>query len=117
MNGSNDDMVSVGRAIVEAITELRQAFLSVFGVAATTGSFTMPAAASFDVPSTAIVAGSVVVLQAANAAAATLQSSAEALYVDAAAAVVGTSFSVKTGGGGNAAGTEVFNYTIFNPLT
>jgi hypothetical protein len=113
---SNDDMVSVGRAIVEAITEFRAQINDIFGVVASTGLFTMPAAATYDVLTPDTVAGSIVVLQAVGASAAVLQGGANALYVDRANTVAGTSFRVATAGGGAAAGTEQFSYVIFNPL-
>ena len=113
--GTSDDMVSVGRAIVEAITELRQAVNTIFGTISSTGLFTMPAAATFAVLTPQAVAGSVIMLQAVNASAATLQSGAAALYVDRAVTVAGISFTVKTANAAAAAGTEQFAYVLINP--
>lgn len=79
-----------------------------------TGSFTMDAAASKVILDSAVVAGSVIQLQATNAAAGTLQGSNESLYVS--TIVPGVSFTVATAAGTNAAGTETFNYTMINPL-
>jgi len=108
-------MVSVGRAVVEAITELRQAINSIFGTISSTGLFTMPAAATFAVLTPQAVAGSVILLQAVDASAATLQAGTSALYVDRAVTVAGTSFTVKTADAGAAAGTEQFSYVLINP--
>lgn len=76
------------------------------------GSFTMAAANLKAVPETRVVAGTTVRLIPTNAAAATLMGSAKSLYVDKAVTVAGTSFTVKTADGNNAAGTETFDYTI-----
>jgi len=113
--GTSDDMVSVGRAMVEAITELRQAINSIFGTISSTGLFTMPAADTFVVLTPQAVAGSVILLQAVDASAATLQAGTSALYVDRAVTVAGTSFTVKTADAGAAAGTEQFAYVLINP--
>lgn len=116
--GSSDDMVSVWRAVVEAISELRTAFNTVFAVpVAATGLFTMTATATLNVLAPAVVAGSVIVLFPRNAAAATLQQSTESLYNDQANNVAGVSFRVATADGGAAAGTEIFAYVIFNPIS
>lgn len=115
--GSNDDMVSVWRAVVEAISELRTAINTIFGVATTTGLFTMTATATLDVLAPEVVAGSIIMLQPVDAAAATLQQTTEALYVDRANTVAGTSFRVATADGGSPPGGEVFAYVVFNPLS
>ena len=81
----------------------------------TTGTFTLAAAASTTVAQPAVKATSVVIPFAANAAAAALMGSSKSLYVPAASIVPGASFTVKTGDGTNAAGTELFTYAIFNP--
>jgi len=112
--GSADDMVSVWRAVVEVIGDLRRSLLAIFGTRSTTGLFTMTAAATLVVPSTAALAGSVVVLQAVDATAAALQAGADALYVDRAVTVAGVSFTVKTASGSPAAGGQ-FSYVLFNP--
>ena len=78
-----------------------------------TGTFTLAAAASTVVTQPGVKATSVVVLTPTNAAAATLMGSAKALYVS--AIVPGASFTVSTASGGNAAGTEVLQFAIFNP--
>lgn len=116
--GSSDDMVSVWRAVVEAIAELRNTITDIFAVpVAATGLFTMTATATLNVLAPAVVAGSVITLTPRNAAAATLQQSSEALYIDQANFVPGVSFRVATADGGSPAGTEIFSYIIFNPLS
>lgn len=114
--GSADDMVSVWRAVVEVIGDLRRSLLAIFGTRSTTGLFTMTATTSLVVPQPAALAGSVVVLQPVNAAAATLQTTAKALYVDRTVTVAGVSFTVKTADGtAVAAATSEFSYVLFNP--
>jgi hypothetical protein len=73
------------------------------------GTFTCAAAASTSVPLTVISSGSRVLLQPANAAAATLIGSVKSLYITVTA---GVGFTVSTANGGNAAGTELFGYLV-----
>ena len=73
----------------------------------------MAAAATTPVTQPAITASSKVLLEPTNAAAATLMGSVKSLYVSALTA--GTGFTVATASGGNAAGTETFNYIVSNP--
>ena len=75
-------------------------------------TFTCAAAAGTTVLDTSVQADSVIILMPTNAAAATLMSSTEALYVSARTA--DTSFVVTTADGGAAAGTETFAYMILN---
>lgn len=77
-----------------------------------TGSFTMAAAASKVITDASVTSSSVVVLVPSNAAAAVLQGTTEHLYPTSSAG----SFTVATGAGTNAAGTETFKYLVFNPL-
>lgn len=76
----------------------------------TTGSFTMPAAATFNVPAPGVQGGSNITLTARNAAAGTLVGSAKSPYVSAKSAGVG--FTVATASGAAAAGTEIFDYLV-----
>lgn len=76
------------------------------------GTFTMAAATSKTVTDANVTAGSFVSLTATNAAAATLMAGANALYVSTASG----SFVVATAGGGAAAGTETFAYSVTNPI-
>jgi hypothetical protein len=109
--GTSDDMVSVGRAIVEQLGAIRAVLLG-FG---TVGAFTLGAVASQVVPAPAVVAGSRVWLSPTNAAAAALMGSSKSLYHDAAVNVAGGSFTIKTADATNAAGGEQFAYIIINP--
>lgn len=80
----------------------------------TFGSFTLAAAATTTVPEPATQSNSFIQLTATNAAAATLQGSAKALYIS--AKVAGTSFTVATASAANAVGTETFSYTVITPV-
>ncbi len=113
MNGgtTSDDMVSVGRAIVEQLAAIRAVLLG-FG---TVGAFTMSAAATLVVLAPAVVAGSRVWLSPTNAAAATLMGGSKSLYHDPTANVAGAGFTVKTADATAAAGGEQFAYIIINP--
>jgi len=67
---------------------------------------------TFTVDDTSVTANSVILLFSANAAAAKLVGGARSPYISGKTA--GKSFIVSTADGGNAAGTEVFNYLIVN---
>lgn len=110
--GANDDANSIMRAAVENLAELVGVFATYLGVRGTAGSFTLTAAATLVVPQVMVTATSFIFLQPTNAAAATLQGSSESLYISAKSA--GVSFTVATADGGNAAGTETFDYLIVN---
>ncbi len=72
-------------------------------------SFTMSAGASHAVSDTRVTPNSFIVLSPTNAAAATLQAGASALYITGKTA--GTGFTVNTASG-SATGTETFDYWI-----
>lgn len=74
------------------------------------GTLTLSAAAATTVTNGNVLASSIIVLTPANAAAATLQQGANAVYVSALNS--GTSFVLTTAGGGSAAGTEQFYYSV-----
>jgi hypothetical protein len=93
------------------ISQLRSLVVAISGRVAS-GSFTMPAAASLTIVQPGIKANSVIILTPTNAAAATLQGSAKALYYT---VIAGTSFTVLTASAANAAGTETFSYLITTP--
>ena len=78
----------------------------------TTGSFTMDAAASKAVTDSNVTSSSIILLMPTNAAAGTLMGSNESLYITPASG----SFTVATAAGTAAAGTETFNYAVFNAL-
>jgi hypothetical protein len=79
-----------------------------------TGTFTAANAATTTVTDSTVLSTSVILLVPTNAAAGTLQAGTTHLYVSAKTA--GTSFTVATASGASAAGTETFQYAIFNPL-
>lgn len=79
----------------------------------TVGTFTLAAAATTTVTQPATQANSIISFTPTNAAAATLEGSAKALYVSTRTA--GASFTVATASGGNAVGTETFQYSLFTP--
>ena len=76
------------------------------------GLFTMAAAASTIVPCSNITAMSVVVCFPRNAAAGNLVQGPATPYHS--ANTPGESFTISTANGANAAGTEIFNYLVFN---
>lgn len=86
------------------------ALTNLFVGAASTNTFTMPAAATKTVTDATVKASSYVIVFPLNAAAATLQGSAKCLYTAAAAG----SFTALTASGGNAAGSENFGYLVLN---
>jgi len=79
------------------------------------GTFTCGAAATTVVTETEVTASSIITIQPTNVAAAQLMAGADSLYVT--ARVGGTSFSVSTAGGGNAAGTETFDYAVYDDMS
>lgn len=103
------DIVTQLQNIVTAIKQLVQAVSG----RVVLGTFTMPAAATTTIAQPGVQALSKISLTPTNASAGTLQGSAKALFVS--AQVAGTSFTVSTASGGNAAGTETFSYTINTP--
>lgn len=109
--GNQADIVTVQQSGVKYLGAIVQALLSVFPRLAST--FTLAAAASTAVANTGVIVGTIVVPFPANAAAATLQSGANAIYV--ASVTPGVGFTVTTASGAAAAGTEIFNYVATNP--
>ena len=102
------DVVTQLQGIVRQLTALVKAING----RVTSGTFTLAAAASTTITQPAVQALSTITLNPTNAAAGTLQGSAKALYYT---IIPGTSFTVHTASGGNAAGTETFSYTIQTP--
>lgn len=94
----------------QILAQLVQLFSDLFP--RSVGSFTMDAAASKAVTDGNVTSSSAIVLIPSNASAAVLQGSNECLYPTPAS---GT-FTVATGAGTSAAGTETFKYLVFNPL-
>lgn len=104
---NSDDIRVVNQNITQLIAVLRGVFPRVFG------TFTMPAAATITVSTTAVTANCDISWTPTNASAGTLEGSAKALYISAKSP--GVSFTLATASGGNAAGTESFAYRIFVP--
>jgi len=107
--GSLADVVTALQGIIRHLSAWVQAFQG----RVTTGSFTMPAAATATIAQPAVLATSEISLQAVNASAATLTGSSKSLYI--LSKSPGVSFTVKTGDATNAAGTESFTYLINSP--
>lgn len=76
------------------------------------GTFTMPAASSLVINNTGVKGNSTIIFAPLNASASALEGSAKSLIYTISA---GTSFTVLTGNGAAAAGTEQFNYIILTP--
>ena len=102
------DIVTQLQGIVRQLTQLVKAING----RAIYGTFTMPTAASFTIVQPGIKSNSTVTLTPTDASAGTLMGSAKALYYT---IIAGTSFTVFTASGGNAAGTETFSYVINTP--
>ncbi len=113
---STDDLNSTAQGIVRNLGLLVTAMQNLAGnfTLAASGSFTLAATAANVVPQTAVQTGSIVTLTPTNAAAATLQSGVNAIYVSAKSA--GVSFTV-TSAVGTPVGTELFSYVIVNPVS
>jgi hypothetical protein len=109
---ANDDMVIVGKGVVQNLAGLITAFNRFLGVSGTCGSFTLTAASSLVVSAPLVTANSFIFLQATNAAAGTLTGSNESLYISAKSA--GVSFTVATAAGTAATGGETFDYLLIN---
>lgn len=101
-------LVSSNRISSEILKTLQQLFPRV------SGSFTMSATDSQSVSEANVAGNSIIQLIPTNASAAVLQGSNECLYVSAISP--GVSFTVSTGAGTNAAGTETFAYLITTPV-
>lgn len=93
-------------------SQLLQLLQSVFP--RTVGTFTLAAAATTTITQPAVQSNSIIVPLPTNAAAATLMGGTKSLYVS--AKVAGTSFTVATASGVAAAGTETFQYLIYQPV-
>ena len=106
----NTDIVIQLQGIVSQLSALVQAFNGRIAF----GTFTLGAGASTVVQNTAIKGNSFIAWMPTNAAAAALEGSAKCLYRSAISA--GTSFTVSTGNGIAAAGTETYSYAIITAL-
>jgi hypothetical protein len=95
---------------LQGIIRQLAAWVKAFQGRITQGAFTMAASATTTVAQTAVQSKSNITLTPANAAAATLVGSAKSPYISSVSP--GTSFTVATANGGNAVGTEIFDYQI-----
>jgi hypothetical protein len=111
MTDSNSSaMLGQAKGVNQNLSSLISVLRGLFPLSAFSGIFTMAAAATKTITDANCKASSIIVLQASNAAAATLEGSAKHLYPVAA----NGSFTVATASAGNAAGTENYVYLIVN---
>jgi hypothetical protein len=109
LDGVVRNLASNGTTLTSILTTLQTA------IPTATGTFTLSAAASTIVNQPLAQANSYIPTPTAtNATAATLMGSAKYLYIS--SINPGVSFTVTTGSGGAAAGTETFKYAVFQPL-
>lgn len=108
--GSDPAMLAQAQGINGNIGKLVQILSRLFPLSAFSGQFTMAASASKVVTDASCKVTSTIILQAANAAAGTLEGSAKHLYPAPAAG----SFTVATANAASAAGTEIYTYLIVN---
>lgn len=116
--GSQGNLVSVQSQGVKYLGQIIQQLEALVAAVTAafpriTGTFTLAAAATTNVANIRIAANAIVVPFPTNAAAATLQSGASAIYVLSVTAGVG--FAVRTANAAAAAGTEAFQYVATNP--
>jgi hypothetical protein len=109
-SGTSIQMLAQATGVNGNLASLIAVMRSAFPLSAFKGTFTMAAAATKTVTDANCKTTSVVILQAANAAAGTLEGSAKHLYPTPAAG----SFLVSTASTVAAAGTEIYNYLIVN---
>ena len=109
---TNSAMLGQASGVNANLAALVGVLRSAFPLHVSTGVFTLSAAATKVVSDTNVKAGSLIFWSCTNASAGTLEGSANKLYLS--AIVAGTSFTVATAAGTNAAGTETFAYFILN---
>lgn len=105
-----DDLATNSQETNKILRQLVSVLIGLFP--RTTGTFTMAAAATKTVTDANVTTSSFIVLMPTNAAAGTLVGSAKSPYITTASG----SFVVSTANGVAAAGTEVFDYAVFNAL-
>jgi hypothetical protein len=105
-SSSSTDIVTQLSGIVRQLSNWIQAFNGRI----TQGNFTLSVAASITVAQPAVAANSFIQWSPTNASAGTLEGSAKKLYLSAKSP--GVSFTLSTASGGNAVGTETFDYQI-----
>ena len=102
----DDTSITVAKMVTQNLSAIAQAVKNAFPMSGTIGTFTMQAG----VPSTTISAPQVVATS--HIALTPTSASAALAMVYVSARTAGTGFTVSTGAGGNAAGTESFTYQI-----
>lgn len=110
-DNSNQQMLGQALGVNKNLGELISVLRSAFVGNASQGQFTCSASGSITITDANVKANSVIILNDVNSEAATLQGSANRLYVDITTIVPGVSFTVKTASS-TAAGTEKFQYVI-----
>jgi hypothetical protein len=110
--GGDIDMLAQANGLNANLGKMISVLQSRFALGAFTGSFVMPAAATFVIADANVKAGSVIVFEPTSGAAAQLQGSTKQLYVS--ARTVGTNFTAATGDGTAASGGQTFNYILLN---
>lgn len=105
------DLATNGKNLVVAVNSLNTTLAQTFP--RISGTFTLAAAATTTVLDTNVTSTSIIMLTPTNAAAGTLQGSAKCLYLS--ARTSGASFTVATASAVAAAGTETFQYSLWNP--
>lgn len=114
--GTSDDMASIGRAIVEAITELRQAIVGALGVVAGVGAFVTTATTTQTIGDPRVQLGSCIVLIPTGAGSGALQAGAGMLVPITANFIPGVSFQVAPANGVAPGAGLNLRYVIYNPL-
>jgi hypothetical protein len=108
LKGVTSQLSSNGALLQQLISILGAAFPRIIG------TFTMPAANTAIIPNTGVQANAGISFTALNASATALMGSSKQLYVSSISP--GVSFTVNTGDGTNAAGTEIIQYQLTNPI-
>jgi hypothetical protein len=110
--GGDIDMLAQANGLNANLGKLISVMQTRFALAAFTGSATLGAAVTTVVADTNVKAASVILLEATNASAATMQATAKNPYVSVKTA--GTSFTIATADGTAATGGQIFSYVILN---
>ena len=116
-NGTSDDTVSVARAVVEAITELRKTLANILGVVSSVGTFTTTGVNPQVIQNPAVQIGSVILLTATGTGSGAQMAGPGLLVPIQASFVPGVSFNVQTADGSLPAIGSNIRYVIHNPLS
>lgn len=112
VGAGNYDLVNQAIGVNQNLAKLISTLANAFTGKVSQGTFTMAAAATKTVSDANVKATSAIIWSPTNAAAGTLEGSANKLYLS--TIVAGTSFTVSTSSAAAAAGTETFSYIIVN---